>query len=82
MSLCPAPVTPGSSSITFLRVFLIQNIQDRARKAIRIELEEFIRATDTVSNAQLAMEEVDESPGSVPRTIRSVGLASPADAVA
>lgn len=47
----------GTTIITFLMVFLIQNTQNRNSKAIHIKLDEIIRALDETDDKIMAAEE-------------------------
>ena len=54
-------VNTGTTIVTFLMVFLLQNTQYRDSEAIQIKLDELIRAIEGAHNALLELEELDQT---------------------
>ena len=53
-------INTGTTIITFLMVFLIQNTQNRDAEAMHVKLDELIRSNKTAHNALLDLEDLEE----------------------
>ena len=63
-------INTGTTIITFLMVFLIQNSQNREGKALQAKLDELIRALDTAQNRFIGLEQRTEQEIGEMRTAR------------
>jgi low affinity Fe/Cu permease len=53
-------INTGTTIVTFLMVFLLQNTQNRDTTAIQLKLDELIRANENARNAMLTLEDLTE----------------------
>lgn len=53
-------INTGTTIITFLMVFLIQNTQNRDSEAMHVKMDELIRALEGAHNALLDLEELED----------------------
>lgn len=51
-------INTGTTIVTFLMVFLIQNTQNRDSKAVQLKLDELIRATKGARNSYVGLEDL------------------------
>lgn len=53
-------INTGTTIVTFLMVFLIQNTQNRDNSALQLKIDELIRAMEGAHNALLDLEELED----------------------
>ena len=54
-------INTGTTIVTFLMVFLIQNTQNRDTTAIQLKLDELIRANENAQNRMIKLEDLTEN---------------------
>jgi low affinity Fe/Cu permease len=54
-------INTGTTIVTFLMVFVIQNTQNRDTKALQLKLDELIRVNKAARNSLMSLEEKTES---------------------
>ncbi len=54
-------INTGTTIVTFLMVFLIQNTQNRDGKAVQLKLDELIRATKGARNQYVGLEDLSDT---------------------
>src|SRR5882724_12668017 len=54
-------INTGTTIVTFLMVFLIQNTQNRDSKALHLKLDELLRATHAARNQLVDLEEMTDN---------------------
>ncbi|HEY2859724.1 MAG TPA: low affinity iron permease family protein [Terracidiphilus sp.] len=54
-------INTGTTIVTFLMVFLIQNTQNRDARAINLKLDELIRAVDKARNQMMNIEKLSDA---------------------
>ena len=53
-------INTGTTIVTFLMVFIIQNTQNRDAKSMQLKLDEIINSIRTASNAYIDLEELSD----------------------
>jgi low affinity Fe/Cu permease len=53
-------INTGTTIVTFLMIFLVQNTQNRETESVSLKLDELIRAVDAARNEMLAIDDLDD----------------------
>jgi low affinity Fe/Cu permease len=72
-------INTGTTIITFLMVFLIQNTQNRDTTAIQLKLDELIRANENARDQMLRLEDLTEN--QIKHLKESFAIAAPIEAI-
>jgi low affinity Fe/Cu permease len=72
-------INTGTTIITFLMVFLIQNTQNRDTTAIQLKLDELIRANENAHNRMMRLEDLSEN--QIKQLKANLALAVPVEAI-
>lgn len=54
-------INTGTTIVTFLMIFLVQNTQNRETESVSLKLDELIRAVDAARNEMLAVDDLDDA---------------------
>src|SRR6476619_5826765 len=69
-------INTGTTIVTFLMVFLIQNTQNRATEALQLKIDELIRVTEQARNRLINLEDLtEEEMDKVKRELTDIGRA-------
>jgi low affinity Fe/Cu permease len=72
-------INTGTTIITFLMVFLIQNTQNRDTTAIQLKLDELIRANEHAQNRMMKLEDLTEN--QIKHLKESLSAAAPVESI-
>lgn len=72
-------INTGTTIVTFLMVFLIQNTQNRDTTAIQLKLDELIRANENARNRMMKLEDLTED--QIRRLKDSLAASAPVEAI-